>query len=132
MNYSAPEYSIVETPTANNFSYKSPGVKIFGYLPHKNLENPSGYIYINMNVNELSFNIDLYDIMRTKIEGSDYILNFKIKEECEVVNNEVYLTLIESLLITNNLRIGVDEFIFNYIKYERLLNLKQYSRKRMS
>ena len=132
MNYSAPEYSIVETPTANNFSYNSPGVKIFGYLPHKNLENPSGYIYINMNVNELSFNIDLYDIMRTKIEGSDYILNSKIKEECEVVNNEVYLTLIESLLITNNLRIGVDEFIFNYIKYERLLNLKQYSRKRMS
>ena len=129
MNYSAPECSIVETPTANNFSYTSHGVKIMGKLPHRSLENPSGDIYINMDVDELSFHIDLYDIMRTKIEGYDYILNSKIKEECEVINKELYLKLIESSPISDNLKIGIDEFISNYIKYERLLNLTLYSRK---
>ena len=129
MNYSAPEYSIVETPTANNFSFTSPGVKIMGYLPHKYLENPSGNIYINMDVNELSFHINLYDIMRTKIEGYDYILNSKIKEECEVTNKELYLKLNESSAIADNLKIGIDRFINSYIKYERLLNLMLYSRK---
>ena len=129
MNYSAPECSIVETPTANNFSFTSRGVKIMGYLPHRSLENPSGDIYINMDVDELSFHIDLYDIMRTKIEGYDYILNSKIKEECELINKELYLKLIESSPISDNLKIGIDEFISNYIKYERLLNLTLYSRK---
>ena len=129
MNYSAPECSIVETPTANNFSFTSRGVKIMGYLPHRFLKNPSGDIHINMDVDKLSFHIDLYDIMRTKIEGYDYILNSKIKEECEVINKELYLKLIESSPISDNLKIGIDEFISNYIKYERLLNLTLYSRK---
>ena len=100
-----------------------------GYLPHRSLENPSGDIYINMDVDELSFHIDLYDIMRTKIEGYDYILNSKIKEECEVINKELYLKLIESSPISDNLKIGIDQFISNYVKYERLLNLTLYSRK---
>lgn len=130
MNYSAPEYSIVETPAAINFNYTSPGVKILGYLPHKNLESPSGNFYIQIDVHELSFHIDLYDIMRTKIEGFDYILNSKIKKECDVTHKELYVKLIESSPIVHNLKIGVDQFISNYIKYERLLNLTLYSRKK--
>ena len=73
--------------------------------------------------------MDLYDIMRTKIEGYDYILNSKIKEECEVTNKELYLKLNESSAIADNLKIGIDRFINSYIKYERLLNLMLYSRK---